>query len=250
MRMEATSAIMNALGRSSGTMMEKMRERLSDDAQERLQNAAAPLSPLAEPTVLPAKSGFSGSTVSMADHFTRAGQPERSKYVESIVGENSTLRQLQNSFNASLASIASTLKGENPLGETAGMRRARHAQAIYEASQVNLDEIKQDIEINAAKARAQSKAEAQVRAEALAESRAAFENKPVLKDRNGEPILDATGEPVEIATGGSAAPWPGTTPAAAGQAPPPEVDISAAELEARNIKINVKAMNVKIDLKI
>lgn len=209
--------------------------------QEDLQAA-----PVAEAAQVQASTSASSSNM-MAGNFAQSGAAVKSKYIESSLGAASTLKQLQNSFNASMASIASALKGDNPLEQTGGMRRARHNQSIYEASQVNLDEIQQDIKISLAKARAESKAEAEAQAREVLEEQGA-KSKPVLKDENGEPVLDATGEPIELAGGGEKpVVLSGGAPA---DSSAPEVDISTEELEARNIKINLGTSGVKIDIKI
>lgn len=151
-----------------------------------LENLPAPPSParspekgalaetLPEPEQASKTEGPSGGVTMAASFAQRTGAAAgRSRYIESCFMEFSTLNQLRNSFNSSMASIAKTLKGDDPTAETGGIRKARQNARLMDAMQVSMEELKAEYAARAAEAR-------------------------LPKDENGEPVEKA----VEIATGG------------------------------------------------
>lgn len=221
------------VGKSIQEQIAEAQERSREGLQE---PDLAPTSAAIERNVV---NQFSGDTVDLSGMFTHSGKPERSKYIDAFFESGSQLKRLQQSFNSGMASLAATLKGENPLNETAGMRRARQMQQIYEASQVNLDEIKQDIEIKVKQTQARARAEA--RAEAEAEHQRQLAKATTPKNENGDPVEELAAP----ASGG----WQPVRQNVTVDAEV-DIDIPTEDLEARNIQVNIKAPTIKVDVKI
>lgn len=228
--------LLMGIGKSIQEQLAEMQEK----AQEALQEAPSQQTLATIPQT--ADNGqFSGGSVDMSGMYAHSGNGERSKYIEGFFSGNSQLKQLQQAFNSSMASIAATLRGENSLSETAGMRRAKHMQQVYEASQVNLDEIKQDIEMNVKETQAEAKARAQAEARAAQERQIAQAMAP--KDENGQPIEQLA---PEISSARNGQPMPEIASGSADV----DIDIAPKQLEARNISINIKPHTVKVDVKV